>query len=170
MNAVTLTSIIVFWLLAVPAIIGDVLAARSDRARRVGRIFTGLVMLIGGAAVNATSLATGYDYADFADGSKFAWVTDAWRTIVPPHHPLLIGLLVLFEAIIGVLILIGGRWTQLGLVGAIAFHLTLGLFLSWFYTGYAAVMLVALVLLLRAELRATASMSPEQKAPTPVGT
>ena len=53
MNAVTLTSIIVFWLLAVPALVGDVLAARSDRARRVGRICTGLVMLVGGAAVNA---------------------------------------------------------------------------------------------------------------------
>jgi hypothetical protein len=48
---------IVFFALAIPAFIADVLAGRSDRARHIGRICTGLLMLLGGAAVNAISLA-----------------------------------------------------------------------------------------------------------------
>jgi hypothetical protein len=55
----------------------------SDRTRQIGRISTGLLMLLGGAAVNAISLAVGVDYADFADDAKFGWVTDAWRAVVP---------------------------------------------------------------------------------------
>ena len=58
-----------------------------------------------------------------------------------------------FEAAVGVLILLGGRRTQLGYVGAIGFHLALWLF-GWFVTIYALVILPALVLLLRAERRA----------------
>jgi hypothetical protein len=67
---------IVFFALAIPAFIGDVLAGVSDRARQIGRISTGPLMLLGGAAVNAISLAVGVDYADFADDAKFGWVTD----------------------------------------------------------------------------------------------
>ena len=58
-----------------------------------------------------------------------------------------------FEAVVGVLILSGGRKTQLGLVGAIGFHGALWLF-GWFVTIYSLIMLPVLVLLLRAERRA----------------
>jgi hypothetical protein len=148
---------IVFFALAIPAFIADVLAGVSDRARRIGRISTGLLMLLGGAAVNAISLAAGVDYADFADDAKFGWVTDAWRAVVAPHDVLLIGLLVAFEATVGVMILSGGRLAQVGLVGAIAFHVCLALFFSWFLTVYGLAMLLPLVLLLRAERRAAAA-------------
>lgn len=51
------------------------------------------------------------------------------------------------------MILSGGRRTQVGLVGAIGFHLALWLF-GWGVTVYSVLMLPTLVLLLRAERRA----------------
>ena len=60
-----------------------------------------------------------------------------------------------FEAVVDVLILSGGRRTQVGIVGAIAFHLAMCLF-GWAVTIYALIMVPALALLLRAERRAAA--------------
>jgi hypothetical protein len=83
---------------------------------------------------------------------------------------LLIGLLVAFEAIVGVMILLGGRRAQAGLVGAMAFHVCLALFFSWFFTIYGLAMLLPLIMLLRAERRATAAPAhPRQKQPAQVG-
>ena len=104
-----------------------------------------------GAVVNAIYLAIGNDYyADFADASPFPFVRDTWHSLVLPNQGFFIGLLIVFEATVGVLVLGGGRWTQVGLLGLIGFHigqLTFGGVL-W---PWATVMLVALVLLLRAE-------------------
>jgi hypothetical protein len=169
-DTLELTFEIVFFAIAIPAFIADVLAGVSERARQIGRISTGLLMLLGGAAVNATSLAVGVNYADFADDAKFGWVTDAWRAVVPGHAVLLIGLLVAFEVTVGVMILLGGRRAQAGLVGAIAFHVCLALFFSWFFTIYGLAMLLPLIMLLRAERRATtAPAHPRQKQPAQVG-
>nr|WP_307006833.1 hypothetical protein [Sinomonas atrocyanea] len=152
-----LVQMVVFFVFAVPAFLGSVLAARFPWARRVGRVGTGLTMLLGGAAVNASFLIGGATYADFADDAKFAWVTDAWRAVVPGDYALWIGLLIAFEAVAGILILSGGRPARAGLVAAIAFHVGLGVFFSWFLTYYAAVMLVGMGLLLRAEWRPRAA-------------
>jgi hypothetical protein len=143
----------IFWVVCVAtAIVASVLAIWRPRARYVGRVAVGTLMLLGGAVFNAVNLALG-EYAGFADQAHFGWVTDAWRAIVAPNQYLFIGLLVVFEAVVGVLILSGGRRTQLGLIGAIGFHLALWLF-GWFVTIYSLIMLPALVLLLRAERRA----------------
>jgi hypothetical protein len=145
----------IFWVACVAtAIASSVLAIWSRRARYVGRIAVGVLMLVGGAVFNALNLAYGETYAGFADQAHFGWVTSAWRAVVAPNHLLFIGLLVAFEAVVGVLILSGGRRTQAGLIGAIAFHLALWLF-GWGVTIYSLLMLPALVLLLWAELRAT---------------
>jgi hypothetical protein len=144
----------IFWSACVAtAIVASVVAIWSRRARYVGRVAVGVLMLVGGATFNAVNLAIGQTYADFADQAHFDWVTAAWRAVVAPNHYLFIGLLVAFEAIVGVLILSGGRRTQLGLIGAIGFHLALWLF-GWGVTVYSLLMLPALVLLLRAERRA----------------
>jgi hypothetical protein len=143
----------IFWVLCVAtAIVASVLAIWRPRARYIGRVAVGVLMLLGGAVFNAVNLALG-DYAGFADQAHFGWVTDAWRAIVAPNQYLFIGLLVAFEALVGLLILSGGRTTQLGLIGAIGFHFALWLF-GWFVTIYSLIMLPALVLLLRAERRA----------------
>ena len=115
----------IFWVLCVAtAIVASVLAIWRPRARYIGRVAVGVLMLLGGAVFNAVNLALG-DYAGFADQAHFGWVTDAWRAIVAPNQYLFIGLLVAFEAVVGVLILSGGRRTQLGLIGAIGFHVAL---------------------------------------------
>jgi hypothetical protein len=161
----------IFWLACVAtAIVASVLAIWSRRARYVGRVAVGVLMLVGGATFNAVNLALGQTYADFADQAHFGWVTGAWRAVVAPNHYLFIGLLVAFEAIVGVLILSGGRRTQVGLIGAIGFHLALWLF-GWGITVYSLLMLPALVLLLRAERRAAtvpaATAAPGAVAPPP---
>jgi hypothetical protein len=145
----------IFWVACVgTAIVASVLATWSRRARYVGRIAVGVLMLFGGAVFNVVNLVTVGDYAGFADQAHFGWVTSAWRTIVAPNQYLFISLLVVFEAAVGVLILSGGRRTQVGLVGAIGFHLALWLF-GWGVTIYSLLMVPALLLLLRAERRAT---------------
>ena len=114
----------IFWVLCVAtAIVASVLAIWRPRARYIGRVAVGVLMLLGGAVFNAVNLALG-DYAGFADQAHFGWVTAAWRAVVAPNQYLFIGLLVAFEAVVGVLILSGGRRTQLGLIGAIGFHRT----------------------------------------------
>src|SRR5829696_4156075 len=146
----------IFWVLCVAtAIVASVLANWRPRARYIGRVAVGVLMLLGGAVFNAVNLALG-DYASFADQAHFGWVTDAWRAVVAPNQYLFIGLLVIFEAVVGVLILSGGRRTQLGLIGAIGFHLALWLF-GWGVTIYALIMVPALNSLLRAERRAAVS-------------
>jgi len=62
------------------------------------------------------------DYSGLADPAHFARVTDAWRAVVAPNQVVCIGLLILFQATAGVLILSGGRRTQLGLVATIGFR------------------------------------------------
>jgi hypothetical protein len=144
-----------FWVACVAtAIVASVLTIWSRRARYVGRVAVGVLMLLGGAAVNAANLVSGATYADFADEAHFGWVTSAWRAVVAPNQYLFIGLLVVFEAVVGVLILSGGRRTQLGLVAALGFHLALWLF-GWITTVYSLVMVPVLILLALAERRAT---------------
>jgi hypothetical protein len=154
----------VLWLLCgVAAVIAGVQAGRSRRWMYAGRIAVGVLMLVGGALVNAIYLASGVDYAGFADPAHFAWVTSAWRAAVAPHQVLFISLLVVFEAATGALILSGGRRTQFGLAAAIAFHLALWLF-GWFETVWAIIVIPAMVLLLRAERQVPARGS-EPSAP-----
>lgn len=131
-------------------IVGAVLAPRSSRGRLLGRLGVGAQFTIGGALVHAVNLATGESYAGFADDAHFAYVTDTWRSLVAPNTGVFIGLLVAFEAIVGVLALSRGRWTQLGYVLAIAFYLALWVF-GWFTTVWVLVILGPMLVLLRAE-------------------
>jgi uncharacterized membrane protein len=150
----------VLWLACgVATIVAAVLAGRSRRARYLGRAAVGVLFVVGGALLHVVNLATGADYAGFADPAHFAWVTDAWRAVVAPNQVLWIGLLVAFEATVGALILSGGRRTQLGYVGVIGFYLALWLF-GWIETVWVVAMLPPMVLLLRAERRAATAAAP----------
>lgn len=148
-------------------IVAAALAYRSSRARYLGRVAVGVLFVIGGALLHIVNLATGGDYADFADPAHFSWVTDAWRTVVEPNQFLYISLLVVFEATVGVLAMSGGRKTQIGYAGVIAFYSVLWLF-GWFETVWVLVMLPAMFLLLRAERRAEARPRVEERPPAAV--
>ena len=145
---------IILWLVCGAAtIIAAVLADRSRRAQYLGRTAVGVLFIAGGALLHVINLATGSDYAGFADPAHFGWVTHAWNVVVVPNHVLLIGLLALFEAAAGVLVLSGGRRTELGYLAVIAFYLALWPF-GWIETVWVLIMLPAMLLLLRAERRA----------------
>jgi uncharacterized membrane protein len=122
-----------------------------------------VLFIVGGALLHVINLATGGDYAGFADPAHFTWVTHAWNAAVPPNQVLLIGLLAAFEATAGVLAISGGRRTQLGYLAVIGFYVALWLF-GWVETVWVLVMLPAMLLLLRAEVRATPA-STSKKSP-----
>ncbi len=150
---------IVWVLCGAVTLVSAVFAHRSRRARNTGRVAVGVLFVIGGALMHAVNLATDVDYTDFADPAHFAWVTDTWRSVVGPNQLLFIGLLLVFEATVGVLSLTGGRRTQLGYVGVIGFYAALWLF-GWIETIWIIVMIPSMVLLLRAEHRAATAAGP----------
>jgi hypothetical protein len=136
--------------LGLTALVASLLAHRSRRARLTGRWAIAVLFVLAGALVNASYLATGMDYAAFADMSPWAFVRDTWANVVAPNQGLWIGLLIAFEAVAGVLVASGGRRTQVGYVAIIVFHVLLVAF-GWGFLAWSGPMLLALVLLLRAE-------------------
>ena len=137
-------------------------AGSSLRAMYVGRAALGLLFIVFGALVNAIYLIAQPDYyTTFADASPFPFVTDTWNTLVLPHQNLFITLLIIFEAAMGVLILSGGRRTPVGLIGLIGFHVGQLAFggVLW---AWAAVLLTALILLLRAERNAAPGLAAQR--------
>jgi len=140
----------VIWVIcAVVIVAAAVRARRSRRAARVGRWAVAVLFLGAGALVNVIFLATGDDYAEFADGAYIRFVGDTWRDLVVPNHHLFISLLIAFETVVGVLMIAGGRRAQLGLVAAIAFHVAL-LSFGWGFYLWSVPMIAAFGLLLRA--------------------
>ena len=129
------------------------LAHRSRAALLLGRAAVGVLFVVGGALLHVINLAAGADYSGFADPAFFPWVTSAWQAVVVPHAVVFIGLLALFEAVVGILAVAGGRATQIGYAGVIAFYLLLWLF-GWIELVWVLVLIVPMLVLLRAERRA----------------
>jgi hypothetical protein len=127
-------------------------AAKSMRALRIGRWALGLLMIGGGALVNAVYLATGKDFGGFADAAHVAFIRDTWHAVVAPRQALFIMLLIVFEAAAGALVLSGGTRAQVGLLSLIGMHIGL-LGFGWVSTIWAAFMIPAFMMLLRAERR-----------------
>ena len=141
------------WLiLGIVTLVSAIVAQWRPAALRVGRLALGLFYLIAGAVVNAIYLVTGASYATFADAAHVPFVRTTWHAVVAPHQTFFIGLLIVFEAIVGVLVLTGGRRAQLGMLGILGMQACLLLF-GWITTAFAIVMLVAVGLLLRAQLQ-----------------
>lgn len=136
-----------------------VLASRGKRWRYAGRAAVGVLFIVGGALAHVVNLVTHGNYASFADPALFTWVTHTWRAVVPANHVVLIGLLAVFEAAVGTLVISGGRRTQFGYASVIAFYLALWLF-GWIETVWCIVMIPAMVLLLLAERRAASAAMP----------
>ncbi|MHC1557880.1 hypothetical protein ACR9E3_02930 [Actinomycetospora sp. C-140] len=154
---------------AIVTLVAAALAHRSRAALVVGRIAVGVLFLVGGALLHVINLVLGATYSGFADPSFFPWVATAWQAVVVPNTVVLIGLLAVFEAGVGVLALSGGRATQVGYAGVIAFYLLLWIF-GWMELVWVLVLILPMVLLLRAERRAAApavAPGPPGRAPAP---
>ena len=146
-------------LLGTLTLVGALGAHRSRGLHQLGLAALAALYLAAGAVVNAVYLMAGRSYEQFADASPFAFVRDTWASLVVPHQTFFIGLLVLFEAAVGVMLVVGGRSRRVALVLVAAFHVALLAF-SWWYALWSVPMVVAVVLLLRAE-RTGAEVSPE---------
>ena len=137
-------------ILGVTTVVAGVLAHRHPRAVLVGRWALGLLFVLAGALVNLVYVLGDTDYAGFADGSFIPFVRDTWESVVVPNQAFWIGLLVAFEAVVGVLVVLGGRRTQLAMVLMMGFHVAL-LSFGWFFWAWSIPMLLGIGLLLRAE-------------------
>jgi hypothetical protein len=137
--------------LAIATLVSGIVAQWRPRALPVGRLALGVFYAVAGAMVHGLYLATGSSYAGFADAAHVSLVRTAWHFVVAPNQALFIGLLIAFEAAVGVLVLMGGRKAQLGMVGILGMQACLLLF-GWFLTVSGAFMLVAVGLLLRAQV------------------
>lgn len=155
----------VLWLvLGLTTIVSGFVTLARPGALRVGRIALGLLMLIGGAVVNGYYLATDVDYGDFADHSMLTFVTETWQSLVAPHQGFFIGLLIVFEAVVGILVLVGGRSAVVGMVAIIGFHVGL-MFFGWAFWVWSIPMLIGIVLLLRAQLGEVHASAATRSAP-----
>lgn len=154
---------ITWMVLTVVTLVAAIMAQWKPGALVVGRVALGVYYLLAGALVHAVYLATGTSYANFADSAHLSFVRDTWRSVVAPHQWFFIGLLVVFEATVGVLVLSGGRRAVVGMSAILAKQACLLLF-GWLLTVPAIVMLIGVGLLLRAQVRrgpsTMAPMSP----------
>ena len=160
----------VLWVtLGVVVVTSSLRARKSPAAYRIGVYSVSVLWTLGGAAANGWFLARGDDYSGFADGASTSFVRDTWESLVVPHHTLFIGLLVLFEALAGVLVLVPGPVRQAALLSLIAFDVLLVSF-GWGYLVWSVPMVLALSLLWRAgrsrdsrgRLRPSRSAAPEE--------
>ena len=131
-------------------LVAAIMGQRSRRAFTVGIWALALLELVAGALVNLVFLLQGDDFATFAQDSSFAFVRSTWADVVVPHRWAFIGALVVFEAVMGVLVLYGGRGRRAALWLLIAFHVALLAF-SWWYLLWSVPMVLALLLLLEAD-------------------
>ncbi|MGZ8738347.1 MAG: hypothetical protein ACXWW7_14375 [Nocardioides sp.] len=139
------------WLvLGVVIVVGALRAERSQAAFRVAIASVAALFIGAGAVVNAAFLLAGRSYSGFADASSFEFVTSTWQSLVVPHEGFFITLLVVFEASMGVLVLLGGRGRRVALLTLSAFLVALLAF-SWWYAAWSVPMVTAFLLLLRAD-------------------
>lgn len=130
-------------------VVCGLLARRHNTAYRLGIATTSFLWVLAGAAVNLEMLLTGRSYSGFADGAQLQFVTDTWESLVVPHEPVFIGLLVAGEAVAGVAVLVEGRARRLALSALACFNVLLVSF-GWAFLVWALPLTVALLLLLRA--------------------
>ena len=90
-------------------------------------------------------------YRHFADQGLFAFVRNGWLDIVMAAPGVWIGLLAAGEMLIGIALLVGGRWTVPGFVAIVAFHLALLLF-GWWILVWSGPVLLLMTLIIRREL------------------
>ncbi|GAA1026424.1 hypothetical protein GCM10009557_04100 [Virgisporangium ochraceum] len=155
---------IAVWLVCAAAtVLAAVFAHRSARARYVGRAAVAVLFLVGGALLHVINLVDGDDYSGFADPAVSGWITDTWESVVVPNAVVFIGLLAVFEAAVGVLAASGGRRTLIAYVAVIAFYGVLWVFGPEIL--FVLVMLPAMALLLRAEHRAAAAVTSNEREP-----
>lgn len=137
---------------------GQLPATVSRRLNRFTRILGGFYLTMAGINIG---LAVGdpQRYDSFAQAAHFDWVSHAWQMIFMAQPALWATLLGLGEVLLGIALLVGGRWALLGYAGVIAFHFAL-LFFGWGVWLWAVPVLVVVVPTARAYLQALRRAAP----------
>jgi hypothetical protein len=130
-------------------VVAGLRAGRSRRAYRLGVAAVSTLWVVAGAVANGFLLARGDDYSGFADGASTSFVRETWESVVVPDHTVFIGLLIAFEAVVGLLVLLEGRVRQTALLVLVAFNVALVSF-GWGFLVWSVPMVLALSLLWRA--------------------
>jgi len=100
---------------------------RTQRRHWGGPVVGGFYLSMGGVHLGLVA-ADPQTYRHFADAGLFAFVRDGWHDVFM-SAPATFGLvLALGETVLGVLLLLGGRFATVGWAGVIVFHLLLMLF------------------------------------------
>lgn len=124
----------------------------------IARVLVGLYF-IGGALFNAvfTYPAATAVYEAFADLSWPVFEALVRQVVLPLAQPVTL-LVIVFEFVVGILVLSRGRWTRPGIQAAVLWHVVLVPFLS-FYAIANVVLAAAIALLLRRDFGARAKAS-----------
>jgi hypothetical protein len=130
-------------------VVAGLRAGRSRRALVVGLGATVFGLAGLGAVGNAVLVATGVDFAGYADASYSAVVREALGVTGSAQLAVFVALLIAYQATAGLLILFGGRWVEVGLGAAIALQIGLLAF-GWWYFLVSPPVVLGLVLLWRA--------------------
>ncbi len=130
-------------------VVAGLRAGRSRRALAVGLGATAFGLAGLGAVGNAVLVATGVDFAGYADASYSAVVREALGVTGSAQVAVFVALLIAYQATAGLLILFGGRWVEVGLGAAIALQIGLLAF-GWWYFLVSPPVVLGLVLLWRA--------------------
>jgi hypothetical protein len=118
----------------------------TPRRLRIAVAGVGLLYLVT-AGVNAgLTIARPSVYATFADQALFGWVTTLWHATFGAHGLLFGVLLAAGELALSLALLSKTFLSQLGLIGVIAFHLSLMVFgwWAWFWAVPALTLLIPL--------------------------
>ena len=92
-----------------------------------GPVVGGFYLAMGGVHLGLVA-ADPETYRHFADAGLFLFVRDGWRDIFMAH-PAFFGLMLMTgEMMLGILLLLGGRFATVGWVGVVTFHVLLMLF------------------------------------------
>jgi hypothetical protein len=92
-----------------------------------GPVVGGFYLAMGGVHLGVVA-ADPETYRHFADAGLFAFVRDGWQEIFMAN-PAVFGLLLMAgEMMLGILLLLGGRFATVGWAGVVAFHVLLMLF------------------------------------------
>lgn len=102
--------------------------AHAGRGWEVTRVLLGLVYLLGAVAHVAIGLLAPEVYEEFADQALLSVYTDLWVTLVVPNLVVLQPLVVVFEIVLGAVLLWRGWAVRAGHVAGAVFQI--GLILS----------------------------------------
>jgi len=142
-----------------PAALGsEYPATASGRLTRFTKILGGFYLTMAGINIGL-AIGDPQRYDGFADASHFDWVSQAWQAVFMEQPAMWATLLGLGEVLLGVALLAGGRWSLLGYLGVIAFHLALLLF-GWGVWLWAVPVLIVVVPAARAYLLALRRAAP----------